>query len=294
MNENNLIQGFWQHCHPTFNPPAECRGTGKQLESVWQRCYIDFLMGPRLEDYRRLLEQFVEQGYRLCSVWDFFLLCDNGEIRPPGRFIVLRCDVDTDPATALAMWQIENELGIKGSYYFRLHTADITTMRKIWENGCEVGYHYEEIATVAKRHRLRTREQVLARLPEIQTEFETNLDRMRQRTGLPLRTAAAHGDFMNRRLKMTNAELLRNSEIRRRARIELEAYDEKVTRFFDTSFIDRLPPCLWSPSEPANSSPGTNYIVRVLVHPRNWRSCIRANLRHNWRRLVEEAHYRLG
>ncbi len=69
---------------------------------------------------------------------------------------MLRHDVDTDPGTAAAMWDIERELGVESSYFFRLSTLAPALMADIAAGGSEASYHYEEVATVAKRRRLRT------------------------------------------------------------------------------------------------------------------------------------------
>ena len=94
--------------------------------------------------------------------------------------MVLRHDVDTDPTTAAAMWQIARSLGVRASFYFRLSTLDIDLMRRIAESGSEAGYHYEEAATVAKRERLRTRERALQEMPRMRDLFRRNLDDLRK------------------------------------------------------------------------------------------------------------------
>lgn len=63
---------------------------------------------------------------------------------------ILRHDVDRLPENALRIAKIENELGIKSSYYFRIlpESYDESIISQISNLGHEIGYHYEEMALV--------------------------------------------------------------------------------------------------------------------------------------------------
>ena len=153
---------------------------------------------------------------------------------------VLRHDIDTDVATATKLFVIEREMGVKASYYFRLSTVDLDFMQELNASGREASYHFEEIATVAKERRLRTRDQVLAHLPEIQERFLSNLTALRRNTGLPMHVVAAHGDFVNRRLGMPNEELF-DERVRKEAAIDLEVYDPAFMDNLSSYFSNLLP-----------------------------------------------------
>lgn len=60
---------------------------------------------------------------------------------------ILRHDVDRLPKNALTIAKIENELGIKGTYYFRIvpKSFDKKIIMQIAELGHEIGYHYEDV-----------------------------------------------------------------------------------------------------------------------------------------------------
>ena len=66
----------------------------------------------------------------------------------PTKYIILRHDVDLKAANSLATAQIEHQLGLQASYYFRVvpqsNQPDI--IRAIAELGHEIGYHYEDMA----------------------------------------------------------------------------------------------------------------------------------------------------
>ena len=148
--------------------------------------------------------------------------------------LVHRHDIDTDLGTARRLFALEQKHGVRASYYFRLSTLDIGLMREIERYGSEASYHYEEIATFAKRAHLKQAAAVRARLPEIRTEFERNFLRIEGLLGTKMVTVASHGDFANRRLGMANYELLDDAALRLRCGIASECYDTDLQRSITT------------------------------------------------------------
>jgi hypothetical protein len=71
----------------------------------------------------------------------------------PKRFVILRHDVDAKPLNTLRLAQLENSLGIRGSYYFRalLNGFEEEIISQIAGLGHEIGYHYETINQVLKQ-----------------------------------------------------------------------------------------------------------------------------------------------
>lgn len=93
-----------------------------------------------LKMYRLLLNTLLHQNY---SFQTFEKFIDN----PAKRVVILRHDVDLNPLNSLDTAQIENELNIKGSYYFRIVSGsyDPEIIRNINNLGHEIGYHYEDM-----------------------------------------------------------------------------------------------------------------------------------------------------
>jgi hypothetical protein len=61
-----------------------------------------------------------------------------------GRLVILRHDVDRMPNTAFAIAQIENSLGMRATYYFRVpNTFEPRIISEICDLGHEIGLHYE-------------------------------------------------------------------------------------------------------------------------------------------------------
>jgi hypothetical protein len=207
---------------------------------------------------------------------------------------VLRHDVDTDPRTAAAMWDIDRRLGVESSYFFRLSTIAPALMAGIARGGGEASYHYEELSSVAKRRGLRSRSDAICHLPEARDEFAENLGRLRTMTGLPMRVVAAHGDFVNRRLGIPNWVILADPEFRQRLYIDLETYDDAFLRRLPSQHMDAPHPRYWAYTDPADAIRAGEPAMSVLVHPRHWRVDPLGNARDDLRRLVEGVRFEVA
>jgi len=265
------------------------------LAGIWYRIYEDFFMPSRLETYRELLCNAVYYGYEICSV-DFLWqkIKNNGEIEPQRKYLVLRHDIDTDTTTAKAMWHLEKSLGVRSSYYFRLSTVDISLMQEIELSGGEASYHFEEIATLAKKKRLKRREHILPYMPYIRSMFKDNLNLLRKKSGLPMKIVASHGDFVNRKLGIPNWEILQDNSFRQEVDIELEVYDQIFSQYITSRHSDTSFPYFWRPGNPLQAVQTGMHIIYVLVHPRHWRANPRENIRDDIKRAWEGFCYSLG
>lgn len=244
------------------------------------RIYSDYGMPSRLAMHEELILAGRDAGFRQTSVRDFFDTVKAG--RSAGaRCIIHRHDIDTDLRTTRKLFDIERKHGIKASYYFRLSTLDFALMREIEEYGSEAGYHYEELATFSKKHRIKDPALVRHHLPEIRKLFRENFSRIEQKLGRKIRTVASHGDFANRRLKLNNAEILEDQDLRKDCGIECEAYDAALLDHLDSYITDRPPPQYYCPMSPLDVI-GKHDRICLVTHPRqvetNWKENTKANL----------------
>jgi hypothetical protein len=261
---------------------------------IFDRIYSDYFLRSRIDEYRTMLCTLLQSGYAFHSIPSLWRLSNGPDgLAEAGRYVVLRHDIDLDVATAKEMWAIEKELGVISSYYFRLSTIDIPLMQEIDKYGCDVGYHYEELATYAKSHGLKNGKEVHDHMKQIQSMFQRNITALRKRTGLALRIAASHGDFMNRKLGITNTELLKDRPFRFSMGIDLEAYDEEYRKTIGKYFSDNAYPNHWKPESPLANGMHANTKIQILIHPGNWRSTVFDHTQHNISRLYEECKYQL-
>lgn len=260
------------------------------MKRIWNRVYSDFLMPSRLDEYEAILKAALAQGYEIHSVISFWRAAQVG-LSPKNRYLICRHDIDTDVETADDMFRIERKLGVRATYYFRLSTINVKLMQSIQNEGSEASYHYEELATYAKKHGLVTREQVTSQIDRIRDLFRTNLMELKQRTGLPMGSVASHGDFVNRALGMPNWELL-NSELRTELGIEVETYDSSLMNLYSSTHTDMHYPKYWRTESPLLAIQQEVPAVHVLTHPRHWRTAPLENLIDDAKRLYEDLVYR--
>lgn len=250
------------------------------MKAFFRRLYSDYGMPSRLALHEELIRAGHHAGFVQTSVRDFFDTVAAGRV-PPTRCIVHRHDIDTDLRTTRKMFDIERKHGIKSTYYFRLSTLDFGLMREIEEYGSEVGYHYEELAAFSKKHGIKDPVLVRRRLPEIRDLFRNNFAWVEQQLGKKIRTVASHGDFANRRLKLNNAEILADEQLRRECGIECEAYDPALLDHLDLYITDRPPPQYYCPTSPLDVI-GKHNRICLVTHPRqvetNWKENTKANL----------------
>lgn len=131
-----------------------------------------------LRIYHSLLRVLLSKDYRFLT---FEQYCSLSPEERGARYIILRHDVDLKAANSLRTAQIEAELGIKASYYFRVvpqsNQPDI--IRAIAALGHEIGYHYEDMA-IAKGN-----------VQQAYAHFQQQLAYFREY--YPVRTICMHG-----------------------------------------------------------------------------------------------------
>ena len=104
----------------------------------------------------------------------------------PEHFIILRHDIDRKPKNALKTAIIENKLGIKASYYFRIgkQSNQPEIIKQIAELGHEIGYHYEDLAYAKGDYQKAIK------------NFKSNLEYFRK--FYPVKTMCMHGSPLSK------------------------------------------------------------------------------------------------
>ena len=93
--------------------------------------------------YIKLLQALKYQGFLFCTLSDYFSNTNTQQ-----TFLILRHDVEANYENALQFAQIQHEIGIRGSYYFRLlpKSYNGTIIKQIASLGHEIGYHYDDLS----------------------------------------------------------------------------------------------------------------------------------------------------
>jgi hypothetical protein len=259
----------------------------RPVNTLLNRIYYDYLVPSQFDRYEQLLRLAADAGYLQTSIRSFFS-ATHAQEPGPQKVLVHRHDIDTDVCTAKKIFAIEKRCGVQSSFYFRISTLDFKFMREIEEYGSEASYHYEEIATFAKKHHIRDRAEILARMPQIRAEFVSNFSSVESRFGIKMTTVASHGDFANRRLRLSNTEILADEAIRKHCGIACESYDKKLLKHFDVYISDssRPAPQYYYPTSPFEAI-GRHNRICFLTHPRQWETNWRENTKDNVIRLYE-------
>lgn len=127
-----------------------------------------------LYKYKYLLEVIKKYKYSFQTYSTFIK-------KPENKVIILRHDVDLRPGNSLTFARIQNEMGIKGSYYFRAvpDSWDEKIIKEIASLGHEIGYHYENLTTCN------------GDITKAIDDFKINLERLRKL--VPVETICMHG-----------------------------------------------------------------------------------------------------
>ncbi|MCJ7448578.1 MAG: hypothetical protein MUO72_12890 [Bacteroidales bacterium] len=142
-----------------------------------------------LTSYRSLTGSLIQQGFTFQTFEEFIT-------KPAKRVIVLRNDVDKLPGNSLIFAKIQHELGLRGTYYFRVvkESWDEGIIKQIAGMGHEVGYHYEDLGATAQRLKGTTDKEEIVKIAI--ENFSKNLKRLRELA--PVKTICMHGSPMSR------------------------------------------------------------------------------------------------
>jgi len=132
-----------------------------------------------IQAYTELLLSLKQSSYSFQTFKDFL-------INPLDKVVILRHDVDRLPKNALKIAEIEKNLDIKATYYFRIVPSVFKPkiIKQIYEMGHEIGYHYEELSFVQ------------GNIDQAYELFITNLQKIREI--VPVETICMHGSPLSR------------------------------------------------------------------------------------------------
>ena len=128
-----------------------------------------------LKSYQSLIVAFQQSGYQFQTFEEMMT------VPTEAKTVVMRHDVDELAWNALKMAKLENKLGIRATYFFRIVKQSNVpeVIEQIVKLGHEVGYHYEDFALAKGDER-----------KAIET-FKENLDYFRK--FYPVRSVCMHG-----------------------------------------------------------------------------------------------------
>ena len=220
----------------------------------------------RWDEYRRFLQLAREHGYRLVALEDWVLAGDRDVT---DLTLILRHDVDQHPRSALTMAGIEEELGVRSSWYFRWRTAHPVVVAAVKDRGFDVGLHYETLTRKAlERTALGGVDERL--LDESRGDLRAEIAAFDRLFG-PIRSAVPHGD--SRVPGVHNGELLQNRDCGDYG-IEFDGNEAMNGRNLGYWLTDRSSvEGGWREGvDPAELFASRTTPVLCVTHPNNWAS----------------------
>lgn len=145
-----------------------------------------------LHTYKRLLETLLSKNYSFQAFSQYLK-------EPAHRSVILRHDIDAKKMNSLQTARMEYEMGIVGTYYFRMvpESFDEDVIRKIHKLGHEIGYHYEDVSACAARRAFRQKKLQDQLMADAIESFRNNLGILRRI--VPVETICMHGSPLSRR-----------------------------------------------------------------------------------------------
>jgi len=146
--------------------------------------------------------------------------------RPTGKFVIFKHDVETKPEKALSLAKIENQFGIRGSYYVQAFLLDnlnnLNILKEIQGLGHEVSYHYDVLdANDGDMNRANA-------------EFKKNLRKFKS-AGFEIKTVCQHGNPLKKRGWYTsNRDFFRNTAIAK----EYSDISDIVVNFREKAYVE--------------------------------------------------------
>ena len=230
-----------------------------------------------LKKYKLLLKALVAQGYYFQTFTQYITSDKNSSFLNLNSSIILRHDVEAHYEQALKFAQIQNQLGIKGTYFFRLLPKSFRPeiVKQIADLGHEIGYHYDDLAVCKGDYkkaiaRFQKNIETLREIAPVQTicmdgsplsQFDNkDLWRRDTSTSLSMTDTSAYFDFaQHESLSVTDASALLSvtggdEAIRRQGDKEIERQGEFNAE--NTSLSSQVPESLISTkrSEGENSN----------------------------------------
>lgn len=256
------------------------------------RLKSDFFRKSKINEYKSLLDYAVTKKYTFLTLINYYRMLNNGSL--PDKFIVLRHDIDNHINVAKKMYQIEKNLNINSSYYFRIETLDAIFIQTLLDDDNEVSYHNEELADFFKSQGLNKVSELSEKLKlTLQSKFKNNVNILREKYGVEILSTASHGDFVNRLTKLNNNDYL-DKIFLEQCGILIESYDSKLMEGVDAYISDSHLNELFQNNENPYDRLNNDDNLYVLIHPNSWENIFSETIQLNLIRFIEGICFKLG
>ncbi len=235
------------------------------------------LQTSRIDEYEKVLQHAIKEGYFLCSLNDWYVKYKGSE----EKVLILRHDVDYDSDGAYRFFKLEKRLGATSSFFFRWKTMNAAIMEEMHQNNFEVSLHFETLATYAKKHHLFKKSDINDKIIETCQLILSNEIKRFEQTYFKINSICSHGDKRNRVLDMPNHVLV-DQEFKAKHKILFETYDANILSAFDAYISDSS---IYSSFEwkyagsPCKMIDNKKQTICLLTHPIHWNQSFFKNIK---------------
>ena len=220
------------------------------------------------ENIRKQYEKALERGYKIITCEEY-VQKKNGALAE--RTLVNRVDVDFSVKKAERLGEIFKDLGIKATYFVRLHAKEYNPfsfenyriIRGLIDNGNEIGYHSEIVDQAAIWNQ------------DTETCLRRDLEVFKRMFGVQIKGAASHGGMTG----LNNLDFWKNRKAQEFGLL-YEAYDKEPSfnLFQECFYVSDSEWTRWKCYDKGKLCTGDNRsmaehiedehpLLHVLIHP---------------------------
>lgn len=190
------------------------------------------VFNDRLKKYQYYIEYARNKGYEVVSLEEFFRLSDKKN----GKHFILRHDVDVSGPSVRKMFELENKIKCKSTYYFRFSTIDKELIQEMFDNGFGVGFHFETISDYIKENGYVDKNQIDIELMRLR--LKQDIQKFEETIGHKIFSCCSHGAAENIKIGMSNNTITETADMRD-FDIEFEAYSKSLYEYVDCHIMDQ-------------------------------------------------------
>lgn len=192
----------------------------KRFDNTRTFLFKTIVLNNRLKTYRKYIDYAKQQGYKICSLSEFYENKDESL-----NHFILRHDVDYFEKATKKMFEVEKELGVHSTYYFRWSTIDENLIQDMLNAGFDIGLHYETVATYIRENNIQNKEDI--NISVVQSQLKDEIKEFKTKYNPNMSSCCSHGASENIQLGISSNSILENVNYDEYG-IIFEAYDERM------------------------------------------------------------------
>lgn len=224
------------------------------------------LLNDRLKMYSKYINEAKQQGYKVETLGEFY-----NHYKEDGKHFILRHDVDHKGEATRKMFEVEKNLGVRSTYFFRYSTVDKVLIDEMILAGFEIGFHFETIANYIDDNHITNKEDI--DLEKCKVMLKKEVKEFEEMIEHPVFSLCAHGAPANKKIGISNNVITEERGILKDIGIDYEAYDKTMYEYVDCHIMDQS--ILYNYGFSYKDTPESSILegrrnIIFLAHPNHW------------------------